>query len=182
MCLVVAAAAKSLESFTTLWDPIDGSLPGSSVHGIFQARVLEWGAIVFSGLVVMSYEHAKHRCVCVTSWLCAVVTHSRPSALPWSLLCQFALAYLAPSPPMGHRGASLQVGSGQALLVSVSPARAAWMGTLPPAEETAGEAVAVGRVEERPHPPVLVTTSWQSRQLHHFVPPGSASSCKYSHT
>ena len=32
----------------TLSDPIDCSLPGSSVHGIFQARVLEWGAIAFS--------------------------------------------------------------------------------------------------------------------------------------
>ena len=36
-----AAAAKSLQSCPTLCDPIDGSLPGSSVHGIFQARVLE---------------------------------------------------------------------------------------------------------------------------------------------
>ena len=33
----------------TLRDPMDFSLPGSSVHGIFQARVLEWGAIAFSG-------------------------------------------------------------------------------------------------------------------------------------
>ena len=33
----------------TLSDPMDYSLPGSSVHGIFQARVLEWGAIAFSG-------------------------------------------------------------------------------------------------------------------------------------
>ena len=32
-----------------LRDPIDCSLPGSSVHGIFQVRVLEWGAIAFSG-------------------------------------------------------------------------------------------------------------------------------------
>ena len=32
----------------TLSDPMDSSLPGSSVHGIFQARVLEWGAIAFS--------------------------------------------------------------------------------------------------------------------------------------
>ena len=32
----------------TLSDPMDYSLPGSSVHGIFQARVLEWGAIAFS--------------------------------------------------------------------------------------------------------------------------------------
>ena len=35
------AAAKSLQSCPTLCDPIDGSPPGSSVHGIFQARVLE---------------------------------------------------------------------------------------------------------------------------------------------
>ena len=33
----------------TLSDPMDCSLPGSSVHGIFQTRVLEWGAIAFSG-------------------------------------------------------------------------------------------------------------------------------------
>ena len=42
------AAAKSLQSCLTLWDPRDGSPPGSSVHGIFQARVLEWVAIAFS--------------------------------------------------------------------------------------------------------------------------------------
>ena len=43
-----AAAAKSLQSCLTLCDPIDSSLPGSSVRGIFQARVLELGAIAFS--------------------------------------------------------------------------------------------------------------------------------------
>ena len=36
------------QSCPTLWDPMDCSLPGSSVHGIFQARVLEWVAIAFS--------------------------------------------------------------------------------------------------------------------------------------
>ena len=40
-----AAAAKSLQSCPTLCDPIDGSLPGSPVPGILQARTLEWGAI-----------------------------------------------------------------------------------------------------------------------------------------
>ena len=45
---VTAAAAKSLQSCPTLWDPIDGSPPGSSIHGTFQARVLEWDAIAFS--------------------------------------------------------------------------------------------------------------------------------------
>ena len=39
---------RSLQSCPTLCDPMDCSLPGSSVHGIFQARVLEWVAIAFS--------------------------------------------------------------------------------------------------------------------------------------
>ena len=42
---LIAAAAKSLQSCSTLCNPIDGSPPGSLIHGIFQARVLEWGAI-----------------------------------------------------------------------------------------------------------------------------------------
>ena len=43
------AAAKSLQSCLTLHDHMDCSLPCSSVHGIFQARALEWAAIAFSG-------------------------------------------------------------------------------------------------------------------------------------
>ena len=43
-----AAAAKSLQSWLTLCDPIDGSPPGSAVPGIFQARELAWVAITFS--------------------------------------------------------------------------------------------------------------------------------------
>ena len=43
-----AAAAKSLQLCPTLSYPMDCSPPGSSIHGIFQARVLEWGAIAFS--------------------------------------------------------------------------------------------------------------------------------------
>ena len=38
------------QSCLTLSDPMDRSLPGSSIHRIFQARVLEWGAIAFSGV------------------------------------------------------------------------------------------------------------------------------------
>ena len=38
------------QSCPTLSDPMDCSLPGSSIHGIFQARVLEWGAIAFSDM------------------------------------------------------------------------------------------------------------------------------------
>ena len=43
-----AAAAKSLQSYPTLCNPIDGSPPDSPIPGIFQARVLEWVAIAFS--------------------------------------------------------------------------------------------------------------------------------------
>ena len=43
-----AAAAKLLQSCSTLCDPIDGNLPGSSVPGILQAKTLEWVAISFS--------------------------------------------------------------------------------------------------------------------------------------
>ena len=54
-----AAAAKSSQSCPTLCNPIDGSLPGSAVHGIFQARVLELGAVAFSRR--SSIESAKTR-------------------------------------------------------------------------------------------------------------------------
>ena len=45
-----AAAAKSLQSCSTLCDPIDGSPPGSPVPEILQARTLEWAAISFSNV------------------------------------------------------------------------------------------------------------------------------------
>ena len=45
---LAAAAAKSLQSWLTLCDPIDGSPPGSPLPGILQARTLEWVAISFS--------------------------------------------------------------------------------------------------------------------------------------
>ena len=44
----VKSESEVIQSCPTLRDPMDCSQPGSSVHGIFQARVLEWGAIAFS--------------------------------------------------------------------------------------------------------------------------------------
>ena len=44
----VKSEREVAQSCPTLSDPMDCSLPGSSIHGIFQARVLEWGAIAFS--------------------------------------------------------------------------------------------------------------------------------------
>ena len=47
-CMKVKSESEVVQSCPTLSDPTDCSLPGSSVHGIFQAGVLEWGAIAFS--------------------------------------------------------------------------------------------------------------------------------------
>ena len=47
-CINVKSESEVAQPCPTLCDPIDCSLSGSSVHGIFQARVLEWGAIAFS--------------------------------------------------------------------------------------------------------------------------------------
>ena len=44
------------QSCPTLSDPMDCSLPGSSVHGIFQARVLEWVEVAFSVCVIERYK------------------------------------------------------------------------------------------------------------------------------
>ena len=48
-CMKVKSESEVTELCPTPSDPMDCSLPGFSVHGIFQARVLEWGAIAFSG-------------------------------------------------------------------------------------------------------------------------------------
>ena len=48
----VKSESEVAQSCPTLSDTMDCSLPGSSIHGIFQARVLEWGAIAFSASVV----------------------------------------------------------------------------------------------------------------------------------
>ena len=47
-CMKVKSESEVAQSCPTFCDSMDCSLPGSSVHGIFQARVLEWGAIAFS--------------------------------------------------------------------------------------------------------------------------------------
>ena len=54
-CMKVKSESEVAQSCPTLRDPMDCSLPGSSVHGIFQARVLEWVAIAFSYGPLTSY-------------------------------------------------------------------------------------------------------------------------------
>ena len=62
-CRKVKRESEVAQSCLTLSDPMDCSLPGSSVHGIFQARVLEWGAIAFS--VMSLYTCSKHYSFCL---------------------------------------------------------------------------------------------------------------------
>ena len=76
-----SAAAKSLQSCPTLWDPTDGSPPGSPIPGILQARTLEWVAISFSN---------------AWKWKVKVKSLSRV----WLLATSWTAAYQAP-PSMG---------------------------------------------------------------------------------
>ena len=57
-CMKVKSVTEVVQSCLTPSDPMDCSLPGSSVHGIFQARVLEWGAI--NGLQFIGSQRVKH--------------------------------------------------------------------------------------------------------------------------
>ena len=57
-CMKVESESEVAQSCPTPSDPMDCSLPGSSVHGIFQARVLEWGAIAFSKLQSYSNQNS----------------------------------------------------------------------------------------------------------------------------
>jgi len=53
-CMKMKSESEVAESSPTLSEPMDCSPPGSSVHGIFQATVLEWGAIAFSMDILLS--------------------------------------------------------------------------------------------------------------------------------
>ena len=59
----VKSESEVAQSCPTLSDPMDCSLPGSSVHGIFQARVLEWGAIAFSIKRHRLYHNSLYECL-----------------------------------------------------------------------------------------------------------------------
>ena len=64
-CMKVKSEKEAAQSCLTLCDPMDCSLPGSSVHGILQARILEWGAIAFSVII-----NAQNLFFCECLYLC----------------------------------------------------------------------------------------------------------------
>ena len=75
--VAAAAAAKLLQSCPTLCDPIDSSPPGSPIPGILQARVLEWGVIAFSNVIIVIWHKTGKNiqirsvpmCTCVLLYL-----------------------------------------------------------------------------------------------------------------
>ena len=76
MCKGAAAAAKSLQLCLTLCDPIDGSLPGSPILGILQARTLEGVAIAFSnaGKWKVKVKSLSRVLLLATQWTAAYQT------------------------------------------------------------------------------------------------------------
>ena len=73
-----AAAAKLLQSFPTLCDPIDGSPPGSPIPGILQARTLEWVAISFSSAWRWKVKVKSLSLAPATPWVAA---HQAPPSM-----------------------------------------------------------------------------------------------------
>ena len=69
----VKSESEAAQLYPTLSDPMDYSLPGSSIHGVFQARVLEWGAIAFSNAWKwkMKVKLLIHVWLFVTPWTAA---------------------------------------------------------------------------------------------------------------
>ena len=65
----VKSESEVAQSCLSLSDPMDCSLPGFSIHGIFQARVLEWGAIAFSGIQSLELVNQFDCQVCLPSML-----------------------------------------------------------------------------------------------------------------
>ena len=106
-----AAAAKSLQSCLTLCDPIDGSLPGSPIPGILQARTLEWIAISFSKAWKWKVKVKSRSCVrlfapakCVPERVLTSLSFIVVQLLSrvwffatlWTAACQVSLTSLSP--------------------------------------------------------------------------------------
>ena len=71
-CTKVKSESEVAQSCPTLSDPKDCSLPGFSIHGSFQARVLEWGAFAFSKIYIYIYLNVNHS---ISLILCPFFNH-----------------------------------------------------------------------------------------------------------
>ena len=69
----VKSESEVTQSCPTLSDPMDCSLPGSSVHGIFQARGVEWGAVAFSVMDCMNFQMLNQSGIPKINWKSALL-------------------------------------------------------------------------------------------------------------
>ena len=86
-CMKVKSESEVAQSCPTLCDPMDCSPPGSSVHGIFQARILEWGAIAFSKKQTQKYNNIENqentgKDKLMKSWFMCLMKKQRQSKAP----------------------------------------------------------------------------------------------------
>ena len=96
-CMKVKSESEVSQSCLTFSDPMDCRLPGSSIYGIFQVRVLEWGAIAFSTTVVWPQVNSKEKTqlhLSIESWIKDLLN----MALPIRTRPSFPLSQ---SPPSG---------------------------------------------------------------------------------
>ena len=88
-CMKVKSESEFIQSCPTPSDPMDCSLPGSSTHGIFQVRVLEWGAIAHTLVYLLSFSKCMNLCNPSFYHGIECFCHSRkfPHALSQSVPC-----------------------------------------------------------------------------------------------
>ena len=85
-CIKVKSESEVAQSCPTLSDPVDCGLPGSSVHGIFHARVLEWGAIAFSAPSPSAAAAAAAAAAAKSLQSCPTLCDPIDSSLPGSAI------------------------------------------------------------------------------------------------
>ena len=103
-CMKVKSESEVPQSSPTLCDPMDRSLLGSSIHGIFQARVLEWGAIAFSDAKGLGFSNPYFLCCAQSFQLCLTLCHSTDCSPPGSSAHGFSRQEYwsgLPCPPSG---------------------------------------------------------------------------------
>ena len=86
-CMKVKSESEVARSSLTLSDPMDSSLPGSSIHGIFQARVLEWGVIALSIYTQIDTYLSINRLIDINNYMYLrlyLSIYPSISCLPWS--------------------------------------------------------------------------------------------------
>ena len=106
-CMKVKSESEVAQSCLTLSDPMDCSPTGSSVHGIFQARVLEWGAIAFS-IMTCIHHYIMQSIVTALKVLCALPIHL---SCHWSFYCLHSFDFSRTSYDCNHTVCNLfQIG------------------------------------------------------------------------